>query len=53
MDIDATIAKISRFQRFGSKLGLERMEKLLDLLGNPQYHLSIINVFGNKDKGYV
>ena len=36
---------------FGSKLGLERISKLMDLLGNPEDKLQIIHVAGTNGKG--
>ncbi len=47
------IEKIHGFQRFGSILGLERMTKLLELLGNPQDDLKVIHVAGTNGKGSV
>lgn len=35
----------------GSKPGLERTQKLLDLIGNPQDHLKFIHVAGTNGKG--
>lgn len=36
---------------FGIKLGLERIEKLLDLLDNPQHNVTAIHVAGTNGKG--
>lgn len=47
------IERISEYLRFGSKLGLERMEKLLSTLGNPEKGLSVIHVAGTNGKGSV
>lgn len=47
------IKKIEEFQRFGSILGLERMNALLELLGNPQDELKIIHVAGTNGKGSI
>ena len=41
------------FQRFGVNLGLERIEKLLLDLGNPQQQVPIIHVAGSNGKGSV
>ncbi|MEM8829822.1 MAG: folylpolyglutamate synthase/dihydrofolate synthase family protein [Cyanobacteria bacterium P01_G01_bin.19] len=41
------------FQRFGVNLGLERIEKLLEDLGNPQDKVPIIHVAGTNGKGSV
>lgn len=47
------IDKIKDFDKFGSVLGLERMEKLMQLLGNPQDSLKYIHVAGTNGKGSV
>ncbi|MDR2295719.1 MAG: bifunctional folylpolyglutamate synthase/dihydrofolate synthase [Clostridiales Family XIII bacterium] len=47
------IELIHGFERFGSKLGLERIGALLDLLGNPQDRMRIIHVAGTNGKGSV
>ena len=39
--------------RFGSKLGLERISSLLELLGNPQKTTKFIHVTGTNGKGSV
>ncbi len=44
-------AYIHSFTRFGSQLGLDRMRKLLDLLGNPQDKLKFIHIAGTNGKG--
>lgn len=48
-----SIDKIKDFDKFGSVLGLERMEKLMELLGNPQDELKYIHVAGTNGKGSV
>lgn len=53
MQYDDVLQKIHSFKRFGSRLGLERMEKLLELLGEPQNNLKIIHVAGTNGKGSV
>lgn len=53
MNYEEALAKIQTYNRFGSKLGLERMSKLLELLGNPQESLKIIHVAGTNGKGSV
>lgn len=53
MNYEETIEKIHSFQRFGSRLGLERMELLMDILGNPQDDLKVIHVGGTNGKGSV
>ena len=47
------IDKIHQFNRFGSRLGLERMTVLLEKLGNPQEDLKVIHVAGTNGKGSV
>lgn len=47
------VEKIEQFQRFGSILGLERMNLLLDKLGNPQEDLKVIHVAGTNGKGSI
>ena len=41
------------FQRFGVNLGLKRIEKLLQDLGNPQDRVPIVHVAGTNGKGSV
>lgn len=47
------VSKIHEFSRFGSVLGLERMNTLLDKLGNPQDDLDVIHVAGTNGKGSI
>ncbi len=51
MNIKETLAYIHSKERFGIKPGLERIEKLLELLGNPQENLDIVHVAGTNGKG--
>lgn len=51
MTYEEAIQKISSLLRFGIKPGLERMEKLLALLGNPQDSLKFVHVAGTNGKG--
>ena len=44
------ISKIHEFEKFGSILGLERMNVLLERLGNPQDELKVIHVAGTTAK---
>ena len=53
MNSEKAIEKIHEFERFGSILGLERMTRLLELLGNPQDDLKVIHVAGTNGKGSV
>jgi dihydrofolate synthase/folylpolyglutamate synthase len=41
------------YQKFGISLELDRIKKLLDLLGNPQQQVPIIHVAGTNGKGSV
>lgn len=47
------IKKLHEFERFGSILGLERMNLLLEKLGNPQQGLKALHVAGTNGKGSV
>lgn len=47
------ISKIHEFLRFGSVLGLERMNVLLEKLGNPHRDLAVIHVAGTNGKGSI
>lgn len=47
------ILKIKSLEKFGSKPGLERVRKLLELIGNPQKNLKFIHVAGTNGKGSV
>ena len=47
------IERIEAFQRFGSVLGLSRMSRLMEGLGNPQDKLQYIHVAGTNGKGSV
>lgn len=52
MSVEAWLATFPRFDgRKGIKLGLERMEALLALLGEPHKNLSFIHVAGTNGKG--
>lgn len=44
---------IGQRERFGSHLGLERIELICQVLGNPQEHLRFIHVAGTNGKGSV
>lgn len=47
------VDKIGKFNKFGSSIGLERIQELLRRLGNPQKDLKIIHVAGTNGKGSV
>jgi len=51
MNYDEAIAYIKNTAKFGSKLGLERTEKILELLGNPHKKLKCIHIAGTNGKG--
>ena len=51
MNVNNAIDKIHEFEKFGSILGLERMNMLLELLGNPEKDLKVIHVAGTNGKG--
>lgn len=51
MNANNAIEKIHEFKKFGSILGLERMNMLLELLGNPEKDLKVIHVAGTNGKG--
>ncbi len=52
-DMKNAVDKIHEFNRFGSVLGLERMNVLLEKLGNPHEDLKVIHVAGTNGKGSV
>ena len=47
------LKKIKKIKNFGSKPGLERIEKFLDVIENPQNNLKFIHVAGTNGKGSV
>lgn len=47
------VEKIEEFQKFGSILGLDRMNVLLEMLGNPHKDLKVIHVAGTNGKGSI
>jgi dihydrofolate synthase / folylpolyglutamate synthase len=51
MNYEAAMAYIQNTAKFGSNLGLERTEKILELLGNPQNKIKCIHVAGTNGKG--
>ncbi len=48
-----SIEKIHSLNKFGSRPGLDRISKFLDILGNPQDKLKFIHVAGTNGKGSV
>lgn len=53
MNYDETMEYIHSFYKFGSRLGLSRIKRLLSKLGNPEKSLKIIHVAGTNGKGSV
>lgn len=51
MDYKEALDYISKSHKFGMRLGLDNIKKLLELLGNPQEKLKIIHVAGTNGKG--
>jgi len=51
MDYKESLKYIEETHKFGIRLGLDNMSKLLELLGNPQDKLKIIHVAGTNGKG--
>ena len=53
MDYKEAISWLNSFQKFGIKLGLERIKYICKKLGNPQDNYQIIHVGGSNGKGSV
>lgn len=51
MNTEEAIAFIHSTYKFGSKLGLDNISRLLELLGNPQDRLKFVHVAGTNGKG--
>ena len=51
MDIQESLNKLFALHTFGVKLGLENIQKFLDMIGNPQKKLKTIHVAGSNGKG--
>ena len=51
MTYQEALQEISSLLRFGMKPGLERIQKLLDRMGNPQDRLRFVHVAGTNGKG--
>lgn len=51
MEYKDALAYINDKSKFGSRLGLDSVGKLLELLGNPQDKLSFIHIAGTNGKG--
>src|SRR5438046_7472642 len=53
MDYDTTLEHLYRLERFGIKLGLDNIRRLLSLLGDPHHGLKVLHVTGTNGKGSV
>lgn len=53
LDEAGALAYLDSLERFGSRLGLERMTELLGRLGHPQRRLRYVHVAGSNGKGSV
>lgn len=51
MTYEDALERIHGLARFGARLGLSRMERLMELLGNPQGRMKVIHVAGTNGKG--
>ncbi len=51
MNYEKALYYIHSLGKFGSKPGLERIEKMLSLMGNPQKQLRFIHIAGTNGKG--
>ncbi|MBN2190040.1 MAG: bifunctional folylpolyglutamate synthase/dihydrofolate synthase, partial [Candidatus Aureabacteria bacterium] len=47
------LSEVSKYQKFGVRLGLENIRRLTEALGSPQEKLKIIHVAGTNGKGSV
>lgn len=53
MDYQTTLEHLYRLERFGIKLGLDNIRRLLSLLGDPHRGLKVLHVTGTNGKGSV
>ena len=53
MKYDQAIRYLESFKKFGIRLGLDRVESLLSLLGNPEKSFRSIHIAGTNGKGSV
>ncbi len=53
MNYSEAMTYLEGTDRFGSRLGLERMGRLLELLGSPERKMPVIHVAGTNGKGSV
>ena len=53
MNYNEALNYIHESHKFGVRLGLDNIKKLLELLGNPQDNLKAIHIAGTNGKGSV
>ncbi|HBC95191.1 MAG TPA: bifunctional folylpolyglutamate synthase/dihydrofolate synthase [Clostridium sp.] len=53
MNYEETLNYIESIARFGSNLGLDRTEKMLEILGNPHKRIKAVHVAGTNGKGSI
>ncbi|MGQ0798303.1 MAG: bifunctional folylpolyglutamate synthase/dihydrofolate synthase [Methanobacteriota archaeon] len=53
MEIEATLQELYRLERFGIKLGLDNIRRLLSLMADPHRGLRAVHVTGTNGKGSV
>ncbi len=53
LNYEKAIIKIKSLLKFGSKPGLRRIKKLMQMIGNPQDNLKCIHIAGTNGKGSV
>jgi dihydrofolate synthase/folylpolyglutamate synthase len=53
MNFNSSLKWINNFQKFGIKLGLDRIKYILEKLGDPQDSYKIIHIGGSNGKGSV
>ncbi len=51
MHYDEALEFLSNLTKFGINLGLGRIRRLLELLGNPHHHLRVVHIGGTNGKG--
>ncbi|MCZ6820137.1 MAG: bifunctional folylpolyglutamate synthase/dihydrofolate synthase, partial [Calditrichaeota bacterium] len=51
MSVNDTLAFLASRQRFGWKLGLDNIQALLRIVGDPQIRLKCVHVAGTNGKG--
>lgn len=53
MNYQESISRLEEASVFGIKPGLERMQKILAVLGNPEKACKMIHITGTMEKGAV